>query len=117
MKNPLRLLGAFILLSTSPGTWAINGKILPTAPTAEPTELGLAYNFDILVQNDEKDVLTLDHLRIEFLDSQGALLLRKEISGNGSSPNLWMIPNRKLEPGEEHLYFNPFPRVPERLQV
>ena len=117
MKNPLRLLGAFILLSTSPGTWAINGKILPTAPTAEPTELGLAYNFDILVQNDEKNVLTLDHLRIEFLDSQGALLLRKEISGNGSSPNLWMIPNRKLEPGEEHLYFNPFPRVPERLQV
>jgi hypothetical protein len=28
-----------------------------------------------------------------------------------------MIPNRKLEPGEEHLYFNPFPRVPQRLSV
>ena len=27
------------------------------------------------------------------------------------------IPNRKLEPGEEKLYFNPFPLVPQRVTV
>ncbi|HEX6396962.1 MAG TPA: M23 family metallopeptidase [Steroidobacteraceae bacterium] len=117
MKYPLRLAWALVLLGSSPPTWAVAGKILPVEPRAEPTELGLAYNFDILVQNDENAALTLDHMRVEFLDARGALLLRKEISGNGSSPNLLMIPNRKLEPGEEHLYFNPFPRVPARLRV
>jgi hypothetical protein len=117
MKHPLRRVCACLLLGSSPATWAVTGRILPVEPMAEPTELGLAYNFDILVRNDENAALTLEHLRVEFLDARGELLLRKEISGNGSSPNLLMIPNRKLEPGEEHLYFNPFPRVPQRLHV
>lgn len=117
MKNPLRLVCALFLLGAAPAAPAVTGKILPTEPLAEPTELGLAYHFDIRVQNDESAALTLEHMRVDFLDAQGALLLRKEISGNGSSPNLLMIPNRKLEPGEEHLYFNPFPRVPQRMSV
>jgi len=106
-----------LALGIAPASSAVTGRILPDQPIAEPTELGLAYNFDILVRNDEGAALTLEHLRVDFLDAQGALLLRKEISGNGSSPNLLMLPNRKLEPGEEHLYFNPFPRVPQRLSV
>lgn len=117
MKLPLRLLCALLLLGATPATLAVTGKIRPDQPIPEPTELGLAFNFDILVHNDENSALTLEHMRIDFLDASGALLLRKEISGNGSSPNLLMIPNRKLEPGEERLYFNPFPRVPQRLSV
>jgi hypothetical protein len=117
MKYPLSLVCALLALSMAPVCQGVTGKILPEQPIPEPTELGLAFNFDILVRNDENAALTLDHMRIDFLDATGALLLRKEISGNGSSPNLLMIPNRKLEPGEEHLYFNPFPRVPQRLSV
>jgi hypothetical protein len=105
------------LLAAAPATPAVTGRILPVEPIAEPTELGLAYNFDILVQNDESTPLTLEHLSVEFLDAGGALLLRREINGNGTSPSLQMVPNRKLEPGEEHLYFNPFPRVPARAAV
>ena len=117
MKHSLSVVCALFALGAAPASLAVTGSILPVQPRAEPTELGLAYNFDILVQNDESASLTLEHLRVDFLDAQGALLLRKEISGNGSSPNLLMIPNRELEPGEEHLYFNPFPRVPQRLSV
>src|SRR5690349_12510 len=115
--KPSLFVCALFALGAAPTSLAVTGKILPVQPRAEPTELGHAYNFDILVQNDESAALTLEHLRVDFLDAQGGLLLRKEISGNGSSPNLLMIPNRKLEPGEEHLYFNPFPRVPQRLSV
>ena len=117
MKHPVRFCWALFALGAAPGSLAVTGKILPVEPIAEPTELGLAYNFDILVQNDESAALTLEHMRVDFLDAHGALLLRREISGNGTSPNLLMITNRKLEPGEEHLYFNPFPRVPQRLSV
>jgi len=117
MKHSVRFCWALFALGAAPASLAVTGKILPVEPNAEPTELGLAYNFDILVQNDESAVLTLEHMRVDFLDAQGALLLRREISGNGTSPNLQMITNRKLEPGEEHLYFNPFPRVPQRLSV
>lgn len=117
MKNKLRLVYALLALAACPAAPAVTGKILPAEPMAEPTELGIAFNFDILVRNDEATTLTLEHMRVDFLDATGALLLRKEISGNGSSPNLLMIPNRKLEPGEEHLYFNPFPRAPQRMRV
>ncbi len=117
MKQSLRIACALFLLGAAPATPAVTGKILPVEPIAEPTELGLAYNFDILVQNDESAALTLEHMTVDFLDAQGARLLRREITGNGSSPNVQMIPNRKLEPGEEHLYFNPFPRVPARARV
>jgi hypothetical protein len=117
MKNPLRFCWTLLALGAAPASVAVTGQILPAEPIAEPTQLGLAYNFDILVRNDESGALTLEHMRVDFLDAKGALLLRREISGNGTSPNLLMIPNRKLEPGEEHLYFNPFPRVPQRLAV
>jgi hypothetical protein len=117
MKNKFRVACALLSLVAAPVCQAVTGKILPEQPIPEPTELGVAFNFDILVRNDESAALTLEHMKIDFLDSAGDLLLRKEISGNGSSPNLLMIPNRKLEPGEEHLYFNPFPRMPQRLLV
>jgi hypothetical protein len=117
MKHSVRLCWALFGLGAAPASLAVTGQILPTEPVAEPTELGLAYNFDILVRNDDSAALTLEHMRVDFLDAKGALLLRREISGNGTSPNLLMISNRKLEPGEEHLYFNPFPRVPLRLAV
>jgi hypothetical protein len=117
MKHSRRFCWALCALLAAPASLAVTGQILPLEPIAEPTELGVAYNFDILVRNDEGAALTLEHLRVDFIDASGALLLRREISGNGTSPNLLMITNRKLEPGEEHLYFNPFPRVPQRLSV
>jgi hypothetical protein len=117
MKHSVRFCLALFGLGAAPASLAVTGQILPAEPIAEPTDLGLAYNFDILVRNDESATLTLEHMRVDFLDARGALLLRREISGNGTSPNLLMIANRKLDPGEEHLYFNPFPRVPQRLAV
>jgi hypothetical protein len=116
MKYAL-MIGACLALGAPSTTQAVTGKILPDRPIAERTELGQAFNFDILVRNDEGTALTLEHLQIEFLDAHGGLLLRREISGNGSAPSLHMIPNRKLEPGEEKLYFNPFAVVPRRLPV
>ena len=96
---------------------AVTGQILPAEPIAEPTELGQALNFDILVRNDESAALTLEYLKMDFLDASGALLLRKEINGNGSTPSLLTIANRKLEPGEERLFFNPFPLAPTSMAV
>jgi hypothetical protein len=108
---------AFLALGVAAAANGVTGQILPVEPIAEPTELGQAFNFDIRVRNDEGAALTLEYLRIDFLDAQGGLLLRKEINGNGTSPSLLTLPNRKLEPGEEKLYFNPFPRVPQRVTV
>jgi peptidase M23-like protein len=117
MNRTLRLVCACVALGGAPAANAVSGKILPTEPMSEPTELGQAFNFDILVHNDEGSALTLEYLKVDFLDAQGGLLLRKELSGNGTSPSLLTIPNRKLEPGEEKLYFNPFPLVPGRMSV
>lgn len=111
------LIGACLALGAASAANAVTGKILPTEPIAEPTELGQAFNFDILVRNDESTALTLEHMQVDFLDAQGGLLLRREVSGNGSAPSLHTIPNRKLEPGEEKLYFNPFAVVPRQLPV
>lgn len=116
MKHALWI-GACLALGAASAAHAVTGQILPAEPISEPTEPGQAFNFDILVRNDENAALSLEHLRVDFLDAQGALLLRREISGNGSAPSLHTIPNRKLEPGEEKLYFNPFAVVPRRLPV
>ena len=111
------MLCACLALGAAPAANAVTGQILPTEPIAEPTELGQAFNFDIRVRNDESAALTLEYLKIDFLDAKGGLLLRKEINGSGTSPSVLTIPNRKLEPGEEELYFNPFPLVPRRVTV
>lgn len=111
------MLCACLALGAASAADAVTGQILPAEPVAEPTELGQAFNFDIRVRNDESAALTLEYLKIDFLDAQGGLLLRKEVNGNGTSPSLLTIPNRKLEPGEEKLYFNPFPLVPQRIRV
>lgn len=117
MNRTIRIFCACVALAAAAPANAVNGQVLPAEPIAEPTELGQAFNFDILVRNDEGTALTLEYLKVDFLDAQGALLLRREISGNGTAPSLSMIPNRKLEPGEEKLYFNPFAVVPQRLTV
>ncbi len=117
MNQTIRMLCACLALGAASAANGVTGQILPTEPIAEPTELGQAINFDIRVRNDESAALTLEYLKIDFLDAQGGLLLRKEINGNGTSPSLLTIPNRKLEPGEETLYFNPFPLVPQRVAV
>ena len=117
MNRVIRILCACAAMGAAPTASAVTGEILPARPIAEPTESGAAYNFDILVRNDEREPLTLESMHVDFLDARGGLLLRRELTGNGTSPSVSTIANRKLEPGEERLFFNPFPRVPQRMKV
>lgn len=112
----MRTLICLALLAAAPVV-AQNARILPVIPLAEPVETGQDLNFDILVKNDGGATLTLNRLEVRYFDPAGNELWHRACDGSGASPCLETIPNREVKPGEEQLWFNPFPHLAASLDV
>lgn len=81
----------------------------PHHPYAEVTGKGIAVNGDLLIRNASDEDLTLVEVLLETRDANGRLLQRKELNGNGTSPSIELITDRKLPRQGELLVYNPFP--------
>jgi peptidase M23-like protein len=96
---------------------AQNARILPEHPIVEPVETGQDLNFDIVVKNDGAVPLELERVEVRYLDAAGVELWRRISDGNGSAPSIALLGNLKVAPGEEQLWFNPYPRLPVSFSV
>jgi murein DD-endopeptidase MepM/ murein hydrolase activator NlpD len=112
----MRYLTLLALLAATPA-FAQNARILPQNPIVEPVETGQDINFDIVVKNDGAEPLELESLQVHYLDAAGKELWRRNVDGNGSAPNIELLGNRKIAPGEARLYFNPYPHLPAAFPV
>jgi murein DD-endopeptidase MepM/ murein hydrolase activator NlpD len=121
MRYPIRTHGVLLLLFCGP-VFGTTAAFSPAQPHLEPTQKGLELNFDVRVHNDLTTAITLTRFQVSYLDGCGRVALRRELNGTGSAPNIETIAVRRIEPGAEWLFFNPFPELPadfapDRIQV
>lgn len=116
MRVTTRLPASLLLVLACVPAGAIEVRFSPSQPIIEPTQKGLELNFDLLVHNDLPGPLTLTKLEISYMDASGQDILRRELNGTGSAPNIEIIAQRRLEAGTEWLFFNPFPEIPAGLE-
>jgi murein DD-endopeptidase MepM/ murein hydrolase activator NlpD len=113
-SNRLPALCLFALVCAPAG--AVTATFSPAQPIIEPTQKGLELNFDLQVKNDSPGPITLTKLEIGYFDPQGQEILRRELNGSGSAPNIETIAQRRIDAGAEWLFFNPFPELPANLE-
>jgi hypothetical protein len=95
----------------------LTGRISPERPMLEQTRYGAALNFDVLVTNDTEQTVELSQLRIQTRSDAGTVLTERVLDGQGSAPNLLILPSHIVEPKQSRLFFNPFPLIDSRLPV
>lgn len=114
MRPIASLLAGLLAVSCCPA-FAVTAKFSPAHPIAEPTQGGPEFNFDLLIHNEDATAITLTRLEVVFEDAAGRPLLKRELNGQGSAPNIETVANRRVAAGAEHIFFNPFPQVPPGL--
>lgn len=87
--------------------FAVAITALPATPLIEKTKSGQALNFDILLQNDGKEAVTIEKVEATVLAPDGAMVAQRRLASNGESIEL--LVQRELKPGEKIVIFNPFP--------
>ena len=112
MRTFIRLPALCLLMLACAPVSAVSARFSPAQPIVEPTQKGLELNFDLLIHNESNVPITLTRLEISYFDTLGREVLRRELSGRGSAPNIETISQRRIDAGAEWLFFNPFPEVP-----
>lgn len=112
----------FMVLAWCAAAWAtpaaaLEARIAPNAPLAEPVAGGYAFNFDVLVDNGGAEAVELSSFEVAYFDRDGARILLRQANGQGAVPNILSVPGREIAAGEQRLYFNPFPIVPDDARV
>jgi hypothetical protein len=89
----------------------------PPRPFIEQTAAGVAINGDIVVRNNGDEAVELVKIRMDALDSSGALIQRRELNRNGISPSILTVPDRRIDKNSSLLIYNPFPLFDRPLPV
>ncbi len=85
----------------------LSAESRPLHPYAEVTGSGVDVDGDLLVRNAGTEAWELVELALDVRDANGRLIQRKELNGNGTSPSIMLVTERKVEPGKGLLIFNP----------
>jgi len=117
MRTFIRLPALCLLILACAPVGAVTARFSPAQPIVEPTQKGLELNFDLLVHNESTGSITLTRLEISYFDSLGREVLRRELNGRGSAPNIETIAQRRIDAQAEWLFFNPFPELPSGLDT
>jgi hypothetical protein len=80
----------------------------PLRPFVEHTASGVAISGDLVVKNDGDRPVELVEVRLDTHDRAGNLIQRREINGDGISPSILTIADRKIAAHSSLLLFNPF---------
>jgi Peptidase family M23 len=99
---------ALNLLAAADPAAAVTVTVKPEHPIIETRGSMRYLNCDFLLQNRGGQALRLEEVQVSVLDRGGRLVLRRFISGNGTSPSIETVGKRDLEPGATKLVFNPF---------
>jgi hypothetical protein len=94
----------------------LSAEARPLHPYAERTGSGVEVDGDLLVRNSGNETWELIELSLDVRDSRGVLLQRKELNGNGTSPSIKLVTERKVEAGKQLLIFNPLARFAADVQ-
>jgi hypothetical protein len=89
--------------------------VLPATPLIEKTKSGQSLNFDLLLQNDGSETVTIEEVEATVLAPDGALVAQRRLASNGNSIELLL--QRELKPGEKMVVFNPFPELERDLDL
>jgi murein DD-endopeptidase MepM/ murein hydrolase activator NlpD len=111
MHTLSRAAALLVLLLCTPA-FGTTARFSPSRPHVEPTQKGLELNFDLQVHNDAATAITLTGIRIAYLDAGRHEVLTRKLDGSGSAPNIETLGVRRIDPGAEWLFFNPFPELP-----
>ncbi len=65
-------------------------------------------NFDLVVENNTAEKISLVRLEVSAFDKRGALQARKFLDTNGINPNVLTVSNREIEPHTKTVIYNPF---------
>jgi murein DD-endopeptidase MepM/ murein hydrolase activator NlpD len=103
----LSLLLSLGLLFASGDTAGVHIRVAPAVPQIERRE-GQALNFDFIIDNASTDTLELTKVEVTVTDRAGTLVLRRFLDNNGFAPSIFTIPERRWQPGQSRLVFNPF---------
>ena len=82
--------------------------ITPARPLIEKDIYGYYLNFDITIKNQTAHVLELNSIEIAVMDATGKLVQRKFIDHSRLSPDIEILGNDAIKPGETISIFNPF---------
>jgi hypothetical protein len=114
----LAIAGAAISLAFGAQAQAqVSVRAAPDRPYAETTAAGVAINVDLIAQNSSGAAYELTELHLDVLGSGGRLLQRRELNGNGTSPSIQIVAERRLESDSFLMIYNPLPAFPADVPV
>ncbi|MFL5236045.1 MAG: M23 family metallopeptidase [Rhizomicrobium sp.] len=116
MKSVLQTLVLGCLACLAPAAEAVDAAkpgIGPRVPLIEHTAYGDSLNFDIIADNPASEALEITQLEVEYLDGAGATLLARRLDINSGA--IRTIAERRIEPRQVRMIFNPFPVLPRGL--
>ncbi|GAB4092746.1 M23 family metallopeptidase [Flaviaesturariibacter terrae] len=104
------LFALFFGLLSRPSSDSLTLRINPAPTYIERDARGQVLNVDLVVSNSTADSLELRSLLLRVRDASGRLVLQRFVDGNGLHPGIETVPDRRIAPGAEALYFSPFTR-------
>ncbi|MBS1527737.1 MAG: M23 family metallopeptidase [Bacteroidetes bacterium] len=87
---------------------AVSIAITPSNPLIEKDAQGQYLNFDIIIKNTTKHVLTLATIESSVMDASVKPISRQSMNVNSQAAGIRAIGNTTLKPGETLDIFNPF---------
>lgn len=82
--------------------------IRPQTVYIEQGRSGQFLNFDLVVENDTTETLTLTQIQVSVFTKQNQFVLRRFVDDNGSLASIQTLPQREVMPQGALLIFNPF---------
>jgi hypothetical protein len=95
--------------------FAVAITTLPQTPLIEQTKTGQSLNFDLILQNDGAESVTIEELEATVLAGDGALVTQRRLASNGGS--IALLAQREIKPGGKLVIFNPFPEFERELDL
>ncbi|MBS1501150.1 MAG: M23 family metallopeptidase [Bacteroidetes bacterium] len=96
---------------------AVSITITPSNPLIEKDAQGQYLNFDIIIRNTTKHVLTLATIESSVMDASVKPIVKQSISVNGEAAGIKAIGSTTLKPGETLDIFNPFYSVAQNVRI